>query len=106
MLLRPFLNDARLVRELPVRLHDARASSRSSTRTPTSSTTTSQRGRAIGAPIVAVFETHVQADHVSGLPALVERDRRDRLPAGGRGRRVRARRARRRRAWSSSATRS
>jgi len=28
---------------------------------------------AIGAPIVAVFETHVQADHVSGLPALLER---------------------------------
>jgi glyoxylase-like metal-dependent hydrolase (beta-lactamase superfamily II) len=27
----------------------------------------------IGAPIVAVFETHVQADHVSGLPALVDR---------------------------------
>jgi len=26
----------------------------------------------IGAEIVAVFETHVQADHVSGLPALVE----------------------------------
>jgi hydroxyacylglutathione hydrolase len=26
----------------------------------------------IGAPIVGVFETHVQADHVSGLPALVE----------------------------------
>jgi hydroxyacylglutathione hydrolase len=25
-----------------------------------------------GAPIVGVFETHVQADHVSGLPALVE----------------------------------
>jgi hydroxyacylglutathione hydrolase len=25
-----------------------------------------------GAPITAVFETHVQADHVSGLPALVE----------------------------------
>jgi hydroxyacylglutathione hydrolase len=25
-----------------------------------------------GIPIVAVFETHVQADHVSGLPALVE----------------------------------
>jgi hydroxyacylglutathione hydrolase len=24
-------------------------------------------------PIVAVFETHLQADHVSGLPALVER---------------------------------
>jgi hydroxyacylglutathione hydrolase len=29
---------------------------------------------AIGSPIVAVFETHVQADHVSGLPALVERN--------------------------------
>jgi hydroxyacylglutathione hydrolase len=28
---------------------------------------------AAGAPIVAVFETHIQADHVSGLPALVER---------------------------------
>jgi glyoxylase-like metal-dependent hydrolase (beta-lactamase superfamily II) len=28
---------------------------------------------ALHAPIVAVFETHVQADHVSGLPALVER---------------------------------
>jgi hydroxyacylglutathione hydrolase len=27
---------------------------------------------AIGSPIVAVFETHVQADHLSGLPALVE----------------------------------
>jgi hydroxyacylglutathione hydrolase len=25
-----------------------------------------------GAPIVAVLETHVQADHVSGLPALIE----------------------------------
>jgi hydroxyacylglutathione hydrolase len=28
---------------------------------------------AIGSPITAVFETHVQADHVSGLPTLVER---------------------------------
>jgi hydroxyacylglutathione hydrolase len=28
---------------------------------------------ALGLPITAVFETHVQADHVSGLPALVER---------------------------------
>jgi hydroxyacylglutathione hydrolase len=26
---------------------------------------------ALGAPIVAVFETHVQADHLSGLPSLV-----------------------------------
>lgn len=28
---------------------------------------------AIGSPIVAVFETHVQADHISGLPVLIER---------------------------------
>jgi glyoxylase-like metal-dependent hydrolase (beta-lactamase superfamily II) len=28
---------------------------------------------AIGSPITAVFETHVQADHVSGLPALAKR---------------------------------
>src|SRR5262245_13383888 len=27
----------------------------------------------VGSPIVAVFETHVQADHVSGLPQLVAR---------------------------------
>ena len=27
----------------------------------------------VGSPIVAVFETHVQADHLSGLPLLVER---------------------------------
>jgi len=27
---------------------------------------------AVGQPIVAVFETHVQADHVSGLPELVQ----------------------------------
>jgi hydroxyacylglutathione hydrolase len=37
----------------------------------------------IGAPIVAVFETHVQADHVSGLPALVaQTDATPYLPAG------------------------
>ena len=36
-----------------------------------------------GAPITAIFETHVQADHVSGLPALVERTgARAYLPAG------------------------
>lgn len=36
-----------------------------------------------GAPIVAVLETHVQADHVSGLPALVGRTgARAYLPAG------------------------
>jgi hydroxyacylglutathione hydrolase len=31
------------------------------------------RAEQIGSPIVAVFETHVQADHVSGLPELVAR---------------------------------
>lgn len=31
------------------------------------------RAAAACAPIAAVFETHVQADHVSGLPALVAR---------------------------------
>jgi glyoxylase-like metal-dependent hydrolase (beta-lactamase superfamily II) len=36
-----------------------------------------------GAPIVAILETHVQADHVSGLPELVERTgARPYLPAG------------------------
>ena len=30
------------------------------------------KSKRAGAPIVAVLETHVQADHVSGLPALVE----------------------------------
>lgn len=30
-----------------------------------------EAAEAAGAPIAAVFETHVQADHVSGLPALV-----------------------------------
>jgi hydroxyacylglutathione hydrolase len=38
-----------------------------------------------GIPIVAVLETHVQADHVSGLPALVERTGASAyLPAGAR----------------------
>jgi glyoxylase-like metal-dependent hydrolase (beta-lactamase superfamily II) len=36
-----------------------------------------------GVPVVAVLDTHVQADHVSGLPALVERTgARAYLPAG------------------------
>jgi glyoxylase-like metal-dependent hydrolase (beta-lactamase superfamily II) len=40
---------------------------------------------AIGAPVTAIFETHVQADHVSGLPALVERtDATAYLPDGAR----------------------
>jgi hydroxyacylglutathione hydrolase len=38
---------------------------------------------AVGHPIVAVFETHVQADHVSGLPELVQRaGAKAYLPAG------------------------
>jgi hydroxyacylglutathione hydrolase len=37
----------------------------------------------IGSPVVAVFETHVQADHVSGLPELVSRTEATAyLPAG------------------------
>lgn len=36
----------------------------------------------IGAPIAAVLETHVQADHVSGLPALVEAGATAYLPSG------------------------
>ena len=47
-----------------------------------------------GIPIVAVFETHVQADHVSGLPRAGRANRRHGLPARGR------------RASSSSITRS
>ena len=43
------------------------------------------------------FETHVQADHVSGPARARRAHRRDRLPARGRRRRVRAPRARRRR---------
>jgi hydroxyacylglutathione hydrolase len=38
--------------------------------------------RRLASPIGAVFETHVQADHVSGLPALVEGGATAYLPAG------------------------
>jgi hydroxyacylglutathione hydrolase len=38
-----------------------------------------------GVPIVAVLETHVQADHVSGLPALVERTGATAYVPGGAG---------------------
>ena len=40
--------------------------------------------RRLSCPIGAVFETHVQADHVSGLPALVEAGATAYLPAGAR----------------------
>ena len=73
MLLRPFLNDATLVCELPVRLHDARHAGGGRPACRSGRSTTSPRRRRSAQPIVAVFETHVQADHVSGLPELVER---------------------------------
>jgi glyoxylase-like metal-dependent hydrolase (beta-lactamase superfamily II) len=41
-----------------------------------------EEARRLGSPISAVFETHVQADHVSGLPALVEAGATAYLPAG------------------------
>jgi len=41
-----------------------------------------EEARRLGSPIGAVFETHVQADHVSGLPALVEAGATAYLPAG------------------------
>jgi hydroxyacylglutathione hydrolase len=41
-----------------------------------------EEARRLGAPIGAVFETHVQADHVSGLPALAESGATAYLPAG------------------------
>ena len=50
-----------------------------------------------GTPIAAVLDTHVQADHVSGLPELVGTHRRDRIPAPEHRRRLSAPRARRRR---------
>jgi hydroxyacylglutathione hydrolase len=40
-----------------------------------------EEARRLGAPIGAVFETHVQADHVSGLPALAESGATAYLPA-------------------------
>jgi hydroxyacylglutathione hydrolase len=41
-----------------------------------------EESRRLGFPIGAVFETHVQADHLSGLPTLVEAGARAYLPAG------------------------
>jgi glyoxylase-like metal-dependent hydrolase (beta-lactamase superfamily II) len=43
-----------------------------------------EEARRLGSPIRAVFETHVQADHVSGLPTLVEAGATAYLPAGAR----------------------
>ena len=41
-----------------------------------------EEARRLGSPIAAVLETHVQADHVSGLPALVEAGATAYLPVG------------------------
>jgi len=41
-----------------------------------------EEARRLGSPISAVFESHVQADHVSGLPALVDEGATPYLPAG------------------------
>src|SRR5437868_6192416 len=72
MLLRPFLNDA-----------TSCASYRFGCGTPAKLAVVDPHAElvddylttaaALGAPIVAVFETHVQADHLSGLPQLVDR---------------------------------
>ena len=72
-MLRPFLNDAEPPAPATCSAARRTRSSRSSTRTPTSSTTTSRPRPRSARRSSAVFETHVQADHVSGLPALVER---------------------------------
>ena len=59
--------------ELPLRLHvEGRSRGRRPARQALVDRYLEAAERA-GSPIVAVFETHVQADHVSGLPALVER---------------------------------
>ena len=72
MLLRPFLNDAGSCASylFGCTTHSAFAVVDPHVDLVDSYVETAERA---GSPIVAVFETHVQADHVSGLPALVER---------------------------------
>ena len=72
MLLRPFLNDAGSCASY---LFGCTSHSRLAVVDPHADLVDDYVAAAasIGAPIVSVFETHVQADHVSGLPALVER---------------------------------
>ena len=72
MLLRPFLNDAGSCASY---LFGCTSHSRLAVVDPHADLVDEYLAAAvsIGAPIVAAFETHVQADHVSGLPALVER---------------------------------
>lgn len=72
MLLRPFLNDAGSCASY---LFGCTSHNKLATVDPHADLVDEYvaAAAAIGAPITAVFETHVQADHVSGLPALVER---------------------------------
>lgn len=72
MLLRPFLNDAGFCASY---LFGCTSHSKLAVVDPHADLVEDYLAAAavIGAPIVAVFETHVQADHVSGLPALVAR---------------------------------
>jgi hydroxyacylglutathione hydrolase len=72
MLLRPFLNDAGSCASY---LFGCTSHSRLAVVDPHADLVESYLDAAerAGSPIVAVFETHVQADHVSGLPGLLER---------------------------------
>ena len=72
MLLRPFLNDAGSCASY---LFGCTSGSKLAVVDPHVDLVDSylEAAERAGSPIVAVFETHVQADHVSGLPALVER---------------------------------
>jgi glyoxylase-like metal-dependent hydrolase (beta-lactamase superfamily II) len=72
MLLRPFLNDAGSCASY---LFGCTSHSKLAVVDPHADLVESYLDAAerAGSPIVAVFETHVQADHVSGLPGLVER---------------------------------
>ena len=72
MLLRPFLNDATSCASY---LFGCTTHQRLAVVDPHVDLVESylESAERVGSPIVAVFETHVQADHVSGLPALVER---------------------------------
>jgi hydroxyacylglutathione hydrolase len=72
MLLRPFLNDAGSCASY---LFGCTSNSKLAVVDPHVDLVDSYIDAAerAGSPIVAVFETHVQADHVSGLPGLVAR---------------------------------
>jgi len=72
MLLRPFLNDTGSCASY---LFGCTSGSKLAVVDPHADLVESyvEAAERAGSPIVAVFETHVQADHVSGLPWLVER---------------------------------